>query len=69
MDKFINYSLNFLDQQKNLKKQETYLKATQVGTPLFIGSNMNQRISQHLDPVKDSSLSVVLVFSQMKRGK
>ena len=69
MDKFINYSLNFLNQQKNLKRQEMYLKATQVAILLFIGSNMNQQIYQHLDLAIDNSLSGVLVFSQMKKGK
>ena len=69
MDKFTSFSLNFLDQQIDLEKQGMYLKVTLAAILLFIGSNMNQRISQHLDPVKDNSPSEVLVFSQMKRGR
>ena len=67
MDKSTSCSLNFLDQQKNLEKQEMYLKV--VAILLFIGSNMNQQISQHLVLAKDNSLSGVSVYNQMKRGR
>ena len=67
MDKSINCLLNFLDKQIDNKKRGMYLKA--VATLLFIGSNTNQQISQHLDPAKDNSLSGVLASSQMKKGR